>query len=108
MLAWLAVAGTANIGGPYPNGDANLDGRVDPSDLNAMALNWERNVTGWSSGDFTSDGVVDAADLNVIGLNWLSGSVAPAAVPEPSATYLLLSGLVCFCISRSNMRVQKP
>ena len=91
IAAWLSIAGTANIGQPYINGDANLDGRVDPSDLNALALNWEQTATGWSAGDFTANGVVDASDLNVLGLNWLSGNAAVAAVPEPSGLYLLLA-----------------
>jgi hypothetical protein len=61
-------------------GDANLDGRVDATDLNQVGLNWlETNVAGWQSGDFNGDGVVNAMDLNVLGLNWRSGEAAAAA-----------------------------
>ena len=80
-------------------GDANLDGQVTATDLNALALNWRATgVTSWSQGDFTGDGIVDASDLNAMALNWQSGIAAaatasPAAVPEPSSVAMLLFGL---------------
>ena len=63
-------------------GDANLDGRVDATDLTQVGLNWQRSDgVGWAGGDFTADGRVDAADLNVLAQNWLVGisAAAPAA-----------------------------
>ena len=79
-------------------GDANLDGQVTATDLNALALNWRATgVTSWSQGDFTGDGIVDASDLNAMALNWQSGipvaTASPAAVPEPSSLAMLLFGL---------------
>jgi hypothetical protein len=78
-------------------GDANLDGKVSATDLNALALNWRAtDATSWSQGEFTGDGNVDAMDLNALALNWQSGIAAaasPAAVPEPSSITLLLLGL---------------
>ncbi len=79
-------------------GDANLDGQVDATDLNALALNWRRtNADSWSQGDFNGDSIVNAADLNSLALNWRSGvdPVAPsAAVPEPAGILLLGIGLI--------------
>jgi hypothetical protein len=61
-------------------GDANLDGKVDSTDLNQVGINWRRmDGAGWGNGDFTGDGAVDSADLNVIGINWRSGAAAAAA-----------------------------
>ena len=79
-------------------GDANLDGKVSATDLNALALNWRAtDATSWSQGDFTGDGIVNATDLNALALNWQSGVAAtaasPAAVPEPSSLAMLLFGL---------------
>jgi hypothetical protein len=59
-------------------GDANLDGRVDATDLNRVGLNWRGTGKTWTQGDFTGDGNVDAADLNVLALNWRRGVAAPA------------------------------
>ena len=62
-------------------GDADLDGKVDAQDLNAIGVNWQNDGTLWASGDFTGDGSTDAMDLNALALNWLNGVVqaAPAA-----------------------------
>ena len=52
-------------------GDANLDGKVNVADLNALGINWqEDDILSWSQGDFDDDEFVDAADLNWIGMNW--------------------------------------
>lgn len=80
-------------------GDANEDGRVDASDLNAIGLNWQQMDKSWSDGDFTGDGIVDAADLNVVGLNWQTG-VPAAAVPEPSAVVLFAGSLLITIVIR--------
>ena len=55
-------------------GDANLDGRLDAADLNAVGVNWRDGDPdlGWARGDFSCNGVVDALDLNVLGRNWRS------------------------------------
>ena len=68
--------------GTFP-GDANLDGRVNASDLNVVGVHWLQtgHCLGWSSGDFSSDQLVDATDLNVLGLNWLAGDEVAAARP---------------------------
>ena len=71
------------------DGDINMDGRVDATDLNIIGLNWQMDGKTAEEGDLTGDGVVNAADLNILGLNWQAGAAAPAAVPEPGASFLI-------------------
>jgi len=52
------------------NGDANLDGTVDGSDLTLLALNWKKTTNLWTAGDFNHDGTVDGSDLTLLALNW--------------------------------------
>ena len=80
----------------YLTGDANLDGSVDSTDLNELALSWQQNVTQWSLGDFTADGIVNSGDLNALALNWQRsvGMASPASqIPEPSSFLLAVFGL---------------
>ena len=95
--AWLVQASIKNgFAAPLLVGDSNLDGVVNASDLNTMALNWRQDVNDWTSGNFTGASV-DAADLNALALNWrrsnAMASSATPAVPEPSAWLLTLLGL---------------
>jgi hypothetical protein len=79
------------------SGDANLDGTVDPTDLNRVGLSWLSQVAAWSAGDFSADGVVDAADLNGLGIHWRQSVPLAAsgnAVPEPSTWGMLI--VACF------------
>jgi hypothetical protein len=94
-VAWLEMKGTVR-------GDVDLDGDVDATDLNAVGISWRSiNVTSWSNGDFNGSGVVDAIDLNRLGLNWRAGVAAPAnsTVPEPSADWLLVLGVLLTFLS---------
>ena len=101
---WLHDAAAENgFLNPYFEGDANLDGIVDTLDLNAMALNWRRNVATWSGGDFTTDGSVDAADLNVMALHWQDSiDSASTVVPEPGCLALLGTIIALVAIRRSS------
>ena len=88
LTQWLFEAATHNgFGDAYLAGDTDLDGSVDPADLNALALSWRKSATGWSLGDFTADGFVDSADLNALALNWRhsipAAAPANASAPEP-------------------------
>ena len=100
---------------PEP-GDANLDGKVDVSDLAILAANYRKHVTGgWTQADFNNDGVVDVKDLAILAANYRYGvasDVVPAyngldaaalellsqagatAIPEPGALVLLVAGLL--------------
>lgn len=71
LAQWRVTAGTANgFSGAYLEGDANLDGDVNATDLNAMSMNWQQINNTWSGGDFNASGFVDAGDLNLLGQNW--------------------------------------
>ena len=98
LSQWLSDAAPHNeFSDAYLLGDSDLDGAVDATDLNNLALNWQQNTTAWSHGDFTANGVVDAADLNALALNWRQtipiAATVNAPVPEPSASILALVGL---------------
>ena len=97
VTAWLSDAAEHNgFREAYLEGDANLDGSVDASDLNNLALSWRQDVAFWSAGDFNVDGSVGAADLNALALNWrrsIAATASAPAVPEPSSITLLLLGV---------------
>ena len=97
LTQWLRDGATHDgFGEAYLLGDSNLDGSVNSTDLNNLALNWQQHVALWSGGDFKVDGVVDSADLNELALNWRQSipmaSVVNAPVPEPSALLLAVVG----------------
>jgi hypothetical protein len=97
LAQWRATAATENgFAAPYLIGDANLDGTVNASDLNALGRNWLAHPNAWQWGDFTADGTVDASDLNQLARNWQQSiPTATTAVPEPgSCTLLILCVLV--------------
>jgi hypothetical protein len=104
LARWLAVAARENgLIGSYLLGDADLDGTVDVSDLNALAQNWLATPNAWQFGDFNADGIVEAGDLNEIGQNWLSSipmATPEQAVPEPHGWSLLSISLACIAIRR--------
>ncbi len=68
--AWLTAAGARNLkpGRPYPQGDSNLDGLFDSSDLVAIFQQGEyedalQGNSSWSDGDWNCDGDSTTADL---------------------------------------------
>ena len=84
-------------------GDADLDGSVGQSDLNAVLLNWGQ-AAGWATGDFDGDGIVSQADLNAVLLGWgataENGSGSP--LPEPASAAVL--GVASLLLARRRMR----
>jgi hypothetical protein len=108
LTLWLSQAGEANIGAgiSYLLGDANIDGNVNATDLNALAINWQGEAS-WSGGDFTADGAVGAADLNLLGINWQESVLAAplaSSVPEPASGIVLVVLLSLFGIKRSRRK----
>ncbi len=102
LTKWLTLAATHNdLTEPYLFGDTNLDGTVNSSDLNNLAINWRQSAAFWSAGDFNADGSVNATDLNDLALNWrrsiTSAKFNEASVPEPSAFVLAIAGIVFGC-----------
>ncbi len=67
-------------------GDANMDGRVDMSDLALIGAHWGNTVSpggaGWYSGDLNGDGIVDVLDLKILGTSW--GQISPWASTQPA------------------------
>ena len=52
-------------------GDANLDGKVNGTDFNLMATNFNQAVTnGWDQGDFNYDGKVNGSDFVLLADNF--------------------------------------
>ena len=52
-------------------GDANLDGKVNGTDFNLMATNFNQMVTnGWDEGDFNYDGKVNGSDFVLLADNF--------------------------------------
>jgi hypothetical protein len=72
-------------------GDANFDGKVDISDLFALASHW-KTPGDWVQGDFNYDQFVDATDLSILARNWQAG-VAVSFVEPLSSTLLSQLGL---------------
>ena len=115
-LAILEDVGVEMNPDPPVLADATRDGIVDAADLNILALNWQKQVTGQEQADFTGDNFVDAADLNLLALTWQFGvsdpqllesldsawktALASVVVPQPASGLLL--GLVCMlkCVRR--------
>ena len=98
---WYTLASAEN-GVELVAGDANLDGLVVSSDLNALGSNWQTtNATSVAQGDFNGDGFVNATDLNPMGVNWQHGVAAAAntAVPEPSGGLALLTSLAMWVVA---------
>ena len=92
---------------PYLLGDANLDGSVNASDLNALGQNWLGQPNTWQLGDFNADGTVNAGDLNKIGQNWqasIPSAASPESVPEPAAFILLLLSILATPLLRHRRR----
>ena len=53
----------------YLRGDANLDGKVDIFDFNALMINWGAILAG-NIADFNDDNLVDIFDFNSLMINW--------------------------------------
>ena len=92
-IFWPDAAKHNGFGKAYLRGDADLDGTVNATDLNALALNWQGNTSTWSGGDFIVDGVVNVEYLNELALNWRESIPTAAAVSEPKCLAMLAIAL---------------
>jgi hypothetical protein len=78
------------------NGDANLDGKVNALDFNALATNFGKTSQFWSNGDFNYDGTVNTQDFTALAGNFNAPPLTEPAlgtlVPEPAC--LLAVGVI--------------
>ena len=104
-------------------GDANLDDKVNGTDFNLMATNFNQAVTnGWDKGDFNYDGKVNGCDFVLLADNFnqfasqsavssadlaaldsfaAANGISLANVPEPaSAAFVAMAGLGILCRRR--------
>jgi autotransporter-associated beta strand protein len=95
----LTVDGTAVLVRYTLSGDANLDGRTNALDFNALASNYGSNNGSqiWSNGDFNYDGFVNTLDFNALATNFNTTPIPGAPVlgtlvPEPASI-----GLFALC-----------
>jgi fibronectin-binding autotransporter adhesin len=66
-------------------GDANLDGKVNALDFNALASNFGQNDGSnvWTTGDFNYDGVVGTSDFMLLSDDFNGALPTSASVPAP-------------------------
>jgi hypothetical protein len=90
-------------------GDANLDGKVNALDFNAVATNFGSSGDQWYQGDFNYDGVVNTQDFMQLAINFNQPALGPAlgsVVPEPICVWLTLASPFTrrLCRRRRNLR----
>jgi hypothetical protein len=100
VAAWLAEAGSLNLGRPYLPGDANLDGFVDRTDLDMWIDGKFTQTLRWDGGDFSGDGINDGEDFILWNANKFTSSANVSAVPEPNAGIFVFVGLMSLVITR--------
>ena len=65
-------------------GDANLDGKVNAQDFDALAANYGATGVNWYQGDFNYDGKVDVTDFNALAAHFnKSITAAPPLESSP-------------------------
>jgi hypothetical protein len=74
-------------------GDADLNKEVAFADFLSLSSNFSE-PGGWASGDFDGSGDVQFPDFLLLSANFGNSATAVAAVPEPSASLLIVVGLV--------------
>jgi hypothetical protein len=97
------VDGTAVLLRYTWSGDANLDGRVNALDFNAIATNFGGSGKFWSDGDMNFDGTVNTADFTALSQNFnlvLPAPLLGALVPEPGLVSVVVAGASLLALRR--------
>lgn len=81
-------------------GDTNLDQRIDITDYNTLAFNFNPSGLGltWAQGDFNGDHQVDLLDYTVLATHFAPGGYIVATVPEPVSSFLAICALSAFVV----------
>jgi hypothetical protein len=105
-----SVGGTTSLVRYTFSGDANIDGKVNALDFNALATNFG---TGggefWFQGDFNYDGSVNTSDFTTLAQNFgqvLSSPSLSAVVPEPIAQMTVVITAVSYLVRRRSVATQ--
>lgn len=86
-------------------GDANLDGKVNFTDLVTLAAHYGQQDVGWVGGNFTGSGTVGFADLVLLAAHYGQGPTAAfAQVPEPVTLALLVPAALALLPRRRRQR----
>ena len=91
------ITGNLVSSGGLVLGDANLDGKVDLTDLSAVLNNFGSSTDHWTGGNFDGAASIDLTDLSDVLNNFgssLSGSGSSAIVATPEPTSLAALALV--------------
>jgi hypothetical protein len=67
-------------------GDANLDRRVDVTDLGFVATNWQHSGGTFRQGDFNYDRMIGVTDLGILATSWQKSLPGPAIPGFPGAS----------------------
>lgn len=77
-------------------GDANLDGKVDDTDLAAVQASLGMSGSGWADGNFSLDTRVTLYDAYLLfknyGYDWDAPAATVAPIPEPASLVMLALG----------------
>jgi hypothetical protein len=78
-------------------GDANVDGKVDLSDLSIVLNNFGQATSSWVAGNFDGAATINLTDLsdvlNNFGQTTATATVAVAGTPEPGTLVTLAAGI---------------
>lgn len=91
-----AAATFDNYINPIVSADANLDGKVDFSDLVTLARHYGTTNATWSDGDFNADGIVDFNDLVTLARSYGQSTPAQAAIAAHATEQLPEPGSLMF------------
>jgi hypothetical protein len=111
MFGGVAVDANSLLVESTYQGDANLDRRVDVTDLGMLASAYGESVAGGvTQGDFNGDGKVDVTDLGILATEYGVGSGAQAfaatAVPE-AGTVGVMMPIISMLMSRTRTKTRQ-